>query len=158
MRTRRRRKKEKTPVDTVNNEKLLDEDKLNNAVLKNDYELQKFDVETKKKRNLPQNEFFKINEKQIISSSSSNVNNNYNNIYGNDDGEEGPPINYEHFQQVNSKRPTTSYGGISARQKSLQNSLRQKSSRQDDKGEKNLINPFGMKNKLSKMNENFFGN
>jgi hypothetical protein len=30
---------------------------------------------------------------------------------------------------VNSKRPQTSYGGLSARQKSLQKSLRQKSSK-----------------------------
>jgi len=38
-----KKKKEKTPVETVNNEKFL-EDKLNNAVLNNDDELQKFEV------------------------------------------------------------------------------------------------------------------
>jgi hypothetical protein len=36
---------------------------------------------------------------------------------------------------VNSKRPQTSYGGISARQKSLQKSLRQKSSKVAYNGE-----------------------
>jgi hypothetical protein len=36
-------------------------------------------------------------------------------------------INIEQFQKVNSQRPLTSYGGISARQKSLKNSLSKKS-------------------------------
>ncbi len=40
-----------------------------------------------------------------------------------------PRINFAQLQEVNSKRPQTSYGGISARQKSLQNSLRQRSSK-----------------------------
>jgi hypothetical protein len=38
-----------------------------------------------------------------------------------------PRINFHHLQMVNMKRPQTSYGGISARQKNLQNSLKRKS-------------------------------
>ncbi len=37
-------------------------------------------------------------------------------------------INFGRLQKVNSKRPQTSYGGLLARQKSLQKSLRQQSS------------------------------
>jgi hypothetical protein len=56
---------------------------------------------------------------------------------------------------VNSKRPQTSYGGISARQKSLQKSLRQKSSKL----------PFNPQNKIEdlfpgpsgEVNSNYFG-
>lgn len=63
------------------------------------------------------------------------------------------------MQLVNEKRPQTSYGGISARQKSLQNSLRQKSSKIESiEGKKSdLSNPFGIKNKLSQM-KHFFNN
>lgn len=47
-----------------------------------------------------------------------------------------PRINFAQLQQVNSRRPQTSYGGISARQKSLQQSLRQMSSKKlPDSGE-----------------------
>jgi hypothetical protein len=73
---------------------------------------------------------------------------------------------------VNAKRPQTSYGGISARQKSLQKSLRQQSSKKESRGEMfpfapsegfdNLLNnnvndnhvnnfDFGFKNKLSQL-------
>jgi hypothetical protein len=43
---------------------------------------------------------------------------------------------------VNSKRPQTSYGGISARQKSLQKSLRQKSSKLAYNGESKIEELF----------------
>jgi hypothetical protein len=61
------------------------------------------------------------------------------------------------MQLVNEKRPQTSYGGITARQKSLQNSLRQKSSKVENKDNKQgeLENPFGIKNKLSQI-KHFF--
>jgi hypothetical protein len=134
---------------------------LDNAVINTDRHLQN---DIKNTRNQPQRNFLEINEKQIISSSTNNLqNNNINNINNYDDVEEGPPINYEHFQQVNSKRPQTSYGGISARQKSLQNSLRQMSSKIEDKCENeitefnkgNFNNPFVMKNKLNQLKFNF---
>lgn len=133
-----------------------------NAVLNTDLHLHN---DLKNTRNQPQRNFLEINEKQIISSSTNNLQNynNNNNIINNDDIDEGPPINYEHFQQVNSKRPQTSYGGISARQKSLQNSLRHISSKLEEKKENevsefnkgNFINPFGMKNKLNQIKFNF---
>lgn len=47
-------------------------------------------------------------------------------------------INIEDINRVNSQRPQTSYGGLSARKKSMQNSLRQKSSKQTT--ERLLIN------------------
>jgi hypothetical protein len=61
------------------------------------------------------------------------------------------------MQQVNEKRPQTSYGGITARQKSLQNSLRQMSSKVENKDNKQgeMQNPFWIKNKLSQM-KHFF--
>jgi len=101
----------------------------------------------KSTRNVQQNDFISINERQIVSSST----NNFNNLMSCE--EEGPPINYEHYQQVNSKRPQTSYGGISARQKSLQKNLKQKSMKEDgnvDGPDMNQFNqnPFAMKNKL----------
>ena len=137
---------------------------LDNLININDYEQPFIAEEIKNTRNTAQKNFLEINEKQIISSSTNNLNNN-NLINYNDVCEEGPPINYEHFQQVNSKRPQTSYGGLSARQKSLQNSLRQLSSKYDDRQEnnyhinpnnnidfrKNYINPFEMKNKLNQI-------
>lgn len=134
---------------------------LDNAIINTDRQIQ---LDLKNTRNQPQRNFLEINEKQIISSSTNNLQ-NINNIKNYEDVEDGPPINYEHFQQVNSKRPQTSYGGISARQKSLQNSLRQKSSKIEDKKEKennifnkgSFINPFGIKNKLNQL-KYFFNN
>lgn len=134
---------------------------LDNAVINNESEDEIVPQQPKITRNKAKMNFLEINEKQIISSSTNNINNN---IIHHDDMEEGPPINYEHYQQVNCKRPQTSYGGISARQKSLQNSLRQMSSKNDDAQEKNKIeynknlgNPFDLRNKLTKM-KNLFGN
>jgi len=68
--------------------------------------------------------------------------------------EQGPPVNFEHLQQVNDKRPQTSYGGLSERKKSMQNNLRQMSSKVDNK-KTDSDNPFGMKNRLSEM-KHFF--
>ena len=135
--------------------------KLDNALNYNNSDQPFLREEISYSRNTGQKNFVEINEMQIISSSSNNLNNN-NFINYNDVCEEGPPINYEHFQHVNSKRPQTSYGGLSARQKSLQNSIRQISSKNDEREEnmisnsnndfrKNYINTFGLKNKLNQI-------
>jgi len=131
---------------------------LNQAILNEFHEIvvvpQTQLVNANASRKSPQS-FREITEKQILSQN--NEINNQNEKKDNENEEEqGPPVNFEYLQQVNDKRPQTSYGGLSARQKSLHNSLRQKSSKIDNK-KGNNDNPFGMKNRLSEM-KHFFNN
>ena len=51
------------------------------------------------------------------------------------------------MKHFNEKRPQTSHGGFEARQKSLQNSLRQMSSKIDNKNKENndILNHFDYK-------------
>jgi len=121
---------------------------LNNALI-GPSDAQDIQVESKNTRNHACNDFIQINEKQIISSSTNYVNNVMNR---NED--EGLPINYEHFQQVTSKRPQTSYGGIVDRQKSLQKSLQQKSYKSEAE-DNNFMGSYGMKNRLWQVKYHF---
>ena len=64
-----------------------------------------------------------INQQQIIlEDSKDNLNNSINNEEENkseDDIEPDPRINFEHINQLNQKRPQTSYGGLNTRRKNL---------------------------------------
>ena len=80
-------------------EKSLEENVLDKAVINIDSDHPNIVEEKKVTRNKAQMNFLEINEKQIISSSTNNLNNN-NIMINYEDFEEGPPINYEHFQQV----------------------------------------------------------
>ena len=77
-----------------------------------------------------------INQQQIIlEDSKDNLNNSINNEEENkseDDIEPDPRINFEHINQLNQKRPQTSYGGLNTRRKNLQTAL---------KGKQNLNQP-----------------
>ena len=71
-----------------------------------------------------------INQQQIIlEDSKDNLNNSINNEEENkseDDIEPDPRINFEHINQLNQKRPQTSYGGLNTRRKNLQTALQGK--------------------------------
>ena len=77
-----------------------------------------------------------INQQQIIlEDSKDNLNNSINNEEENkseDDIEPDSRINFEHINQLNQKRPQTSYGGLNTRRKNLQTAL---------KGKQNLNQP-----------------
>ena len=76
-----------------------------------------------------------INQQQIIlEDSKDNLNNSINDEENKseDDIEPDPRINFEHINQLNQKRPQTSYGGLNTRRKNLQTAL---------KGKQNLNQP-----------------
>ena len=76
-----------------------------------------------------------INQQQIIlEDSKDNLNNSINDEENKseDDIEPHPRINFEHINQLNQKRPQTSYGGLNTRRKNLQTAL---------KGKQNLNQP-----------------
>lgn len=55
-----------------------------------------------------------------------------------------PRINFEKINELNKQRPLTSYGGLMARKKSLQNSLRQQSSKNKKETEVNIEENLGL--------------
>ena len=102
--------KEKKDLIEENNDSFIDEltDILNN-------------VNNNKNKN--------INQQQIIlEDSKDNLNNSINDEENKseDDIEPDPRINFEHINQLNQKRPQTSYGGLNTRRKNLQTALQGK--------------------------------
>jgi hypothetical protein len=102
--------KEKKDLIEENNDSFIDEltDILNN-------------VNNNKNKN--------INQQQIIlEDSKDNLNNSMNDEENKseDDIEPDPRINFEHINQLNQKRPQTSYGGLNTRRKNLQTALQGK--------------------------------
>ena len=57
------------------------------------------------------------------------INQNDKNIESDDDKEPDPRINFEEISKVNKSRPQTSYGGLNARRKNLENALKNKNNR-----------------------------
>ena len=85
--------------------------------------------------NVNNNKNKNINQQQIIlEDSKDNLNNSINDEENKseDDIEPDPRINFEHINQLNQKRPQTSYGGLNTRRKNLQTAL---------KGKQNLNQP-----------------
>ena len=57
------------------------------------------------------------------------INQNDKIIESDDDKEPDPRINFEEINKVNKSRPQTSYGGLNARRKNLENALKNKNNR-----------------------------
>ena len=79
--------------------------------------------------NVNNNKNKNINQQQIIlEDSKDNLNNSINDEENKseDDIEPDPRINFEHINQLNQKRPQTSYGGLNTRRKNLQTALQGK--------------------------------
>ena len=92
-------------------------------------------------------------EKQIDYNEEDYKNNNENednvritgeNKSENSDKEVDPRINFEHINRINRSRPQTSYGGLNARKKNLQNALQGKSNKSNKNKTNTMFLPYNL--------------